>query len=313
MIICLGPTPTIQRVMLFDRVILDAVNRAEQTFQFASGKSVNVARALKLLGHEALCLGFVGGDSGETMRRDLDGLGIAHDFVQVRPGTRTCLTVVDRSQNIATELVEESQAVADEAYAALLDRLNAHLAGASLLVVSGSLPPGALDDLYERCVTAANKHGVRALVDARGAALERSLTARPFLIKPNCAELGATLGIEAQTPSQIAAAARRLLARGGQWAAVTMGAEGSVVVEIGTESRAWHLGVAEVETVSAIGSGDCYAAGIAAGIEAGAGVLEACRRGAACAAANAATAGAAHFDPRLIEQLLEQIDSAPID
>ena len=48
MIVCLGTTPTMQRTMLFDRVEIDAVNRAVEVREYASGKSVNVAKVLRL-------------------------------------------------------------------------------------------------------------------------------------------------------------------------------------------------------------------------------------------------------------------------
>ena len=50
MILCLGTTPTMQRTMLFPRVRIDEVNRAAEVREYASGKSVNVAKVLKTLG-----------------------------------------------------------------------------------------------------------------------------------------------------------------------------------------------------------------------------------------------------------------------
>src|SRR5689334_17576920 len=111
MILCLGTTPTVQRTMTFDRVTPDAVNRASEVLETASGKSINVARTLHTLGHDVLAIGFLGGPSGQLVRGDLDRAGIGHDFIEVTPKTRTCTTVIDRAAGTVTELVEETRAV----------------------------------------------------------------------------------------------------------------------------------------------------------------------------------------------------------
>jgi fructose-1-phosphate kinase PfkB-like protein len=59
MILCIGPTPAAQRVMIFPQLVLDAVNRAASTLEGAAGKSVNVAKVLKVLGEQPLATGFL--------------------------------------------------------------------------------------------------------------------------------------------------------------------------------------------------------------------------------------------------------------
>src|SRR4051794_28156752 len=106
MILCLGTTPTMQRTMLFDRVAIDGVNRATEVREYASGKSVNVAKVLHTLGHHPLATGFVGGARGALLCEHLDLAGVAHDFVTVEPATRMCTTVIDRATGAVTEFVE---------------------------------------------------------------------------------------------------------------------------------------------------------------------------------------------------------------
>src|SRR5688572_4327077 len=108
MILCLGTTPTVQRTMRFDRLTLDEVNRASSVDEYASGKSVNVARVAHQLGAEVLELGFVGGDRGEYLRQRLDVDRVPHDFVTVPRSTRLCTTLIDNATGTVTELVEES-------------------------------------------------------------------------------------------------------------------------------------------------------------------------------------------------------------
>jgi fructose-1-phosphate kinase PfkB-like protein len=89
MILCLGTTPVMQRTMVFQRVQLDAVNRAVEVRETASGKSVNVARVLHRLGEAVVATGFLGGDSGTFVRADLKAACVRHVFVAVGTKTRT--------------------------------------------------------------------------------------------------------------------------------------------------------------------------------------------------------------------------------
>ena len=83
MILCIGTTPATQRVMVFRKLTLDAVNRAVTTLDGAAGKSVNVAKVLKALGEQPVAAGFLGGDRGEQLRAVLEARGIELDFVKV--------------------------------------------------------------------------------------------------------------------------------------------------------------------------------------------------------------------------------------
>ena len=47
------------------------------------------------------------GEQIRDSRGDLDRAGIAHDFLEVTPATRLCVTLVDEEAGTATELIEE--------------------------------------------------------------------------------------------------------------------------------------------------------------------------------------------------------------
>src|SRR5262245_36374922 len=151
MILCIGPTPAVQRVMLFHQLVLDTVNRAVNTIDGAAGKGVNVAKVLKVLGEEPVAMGFLGGDRGEFLRGALKNLGVEMDFVPVHTRTRECITVIDESTRTQTELVEESQPVADADYAELLNRIGEKAGRAGAVVCSGTITPQGPPDFYLRC------------------------------------------------------------------------------------------------------------------------------------------------------------------
>src|SRR5205807_5505365 len=96
MILTLGTTPALQRTTSFSHLTVNAVNRATDVREYASGKGVNVARVIHTMGEPCIATGFLGGDRGDFCRRGMDAAGIAHDFVTVAAPTRMCITLLDQ-------------------------------------------------------------------------------------------------------------------------------------------------------------------------------------------------------------------------
>jgi 1-phosphofructokinase family hexose kinase len=311
MIICLGTTPTVQKTLTFDHIEIDAVNRAKSVLQYASGKSVNVAKILHILGRDALALGILGGDSGRFIRREMDRAGVAHDFLEIDPPTRTCTTVVDESTRTATELVEESSPVPATVYEALLEKLRSLLDRGKVeaLVLSGTLTPGASQDLYARCVAFGVAANIPVVLDAKGEPLKRALPMRPTVVKPNRRELADTVQMKVESEDALNDAMSQLIAAGPRWCVVTAGPASTIVSD---GASFWRVSSPSVPVVSPIGSGDSFAAGLTAAIVAGDAVPQGCRLAAACGAANAMTPYSGHLRKEDVEQLLPQIQLTPL-
>ena len=302
MIVCVGTTPVWQRSMVFERLRLDEVNRAASVHDYASGKSVNVARVLHALGERAVATGFAGGDRGAAMLRDLDAAAVRNDFVRVEAPTRQCVTVIDRAGGGATELVEESLPVADADWARLLGVVERLLPDARGVVLSGSLPPRAPQDFYRSCLGRVAR-GVQVVLDARGEPLRHALGHAGLLAKLNREELAATVGRDLPADADVLAAARSVMPAGGA-VVVTLGAQGAIAADA---ERAWRVNTPRVPTRSAVGSGDSFAAGLMIGLVRGQSLADACAWGAACGAANAMTDLAGHLDPRDVERIRSEV------
>jgi tagatose 6-phosphate kinase len=285
-ILCVTTTPVFQRSMTFERVRIDEVNRAVEVSEYASGKGVNVARVAHALGEEATVTGFVGGDSGKFIREQLNGWDISHDFITVGPRTRTCVTVIDRSSGAVTELVEEGRAVEPIAWESLRERVSDLLSSATMLTLSGSLPPGGPQDFYAYCVAQANQRGTLTIVDATGQPLLQALPHRPFIVKPNRSELAKAMDVPVDTDAALRDAIKRLIALGPKWAVITEGKAGAIV---SNGEQFWRVRPPEVKAINPIGSGDSVAAGLAVAILRGQTLPDAARLAIACGAANAIT------------------------
>lgn len=301
MILCVGTTPAVQRVMIFPRLALDSVNRAATTLDGVAGKSVNVAKVLHALGERACATGFLGGDRGQCVRAALAGRGIEQDFVTVATRTRQCVTVIDEASGTVTELVEESRPVEAAEWERLRTIIRQRLVGCSAAILSGTIAPGGPADLYAECTRQAHAAGALAVVDAQGEALIEALKAKPAVVKPNRAELAATVGRGLPDDEAVQRAMRELAERGAQQVIVTAGKDPTLAYD---GRRSWRITVPRIHVVNPIGSGDAFAAGLAWRLARGDDLPEACRWAGACGAANALTPLAGELDRADVERLV---------
>ena len=304
MILCLGPTPAVQRVMIFRKLELDGVNRAVQTVEGAAGKSINVAKVLQALGEKPVATGFLGGDRGQYLSTVLAAKKVEQDFVQVASRTRECVTVIDESAGTHTELVEESARVEPEEYERLYAIVHRRLRGCRAMVMSGSIATGGPADLYFQCCQMARDAGALPVVDAQGAPLKEALKARPGLVKPNRAELGATVGRELGDEGALMQAMREICDRGAQRVVVTAGRHPTLALDGKTF---WRIVPPQVKVANPIGSGDAFTAALVWRLLRGEDLGEACRWGSASGAANALTFLPGEVEKEDVERLAREV------
>jgi tagatose 6-phosphate kinase len=308
-ILCVGATPAVQRVMIFKKLEIDQVNRAAETFEGIAGKSINTAKVLKALGRDVKAMGLLGGNRGRMIERELKARGIECEFLEIEPETRQCVTLIDRAGGTHTELVEESRAVPKELYERLFEKVKASLPGAEMLLLCGTLTPGAPVDWYARCVEAGHEAGVPAIVDAQGELLRKSLQAGPMIVKPNRAELAAALGVSIETDGQFIDAMTQLRGQDAFGVLVSMGAKGAMAAH---PAGVWRLTVPKVPAINPIGSGDAVTAGLAVGLLRRLSFEESCRLGMACGVANALTILAGEVRTEDVERIVPQVTLEPL-
>ena len=306
MILCIGTTPATQRVMVFPKLTMDAVNRAVTTLDGAAGKSVNVAKVLKALGEHPVATGFLGGARGEQLRRALEAQGIEQDFVQVAAHTRLCVTVLDKSAGTQTELVEEGQPVLATDYDKLVRVIQRRVRECRAVIMSGTITAGCPSDLYLRGTRLANEAGAMSVVDAQGVALTQVLEAKPGLVKPNRAELAATVGRELKDDASVMSAMRELVERGTERVVVTAGKEPTLAFD---GSCFWKIRAPRVEVVNPIGSGDALTAGLVWRLLKAEDLGEACRWAAAVGTANTLTLMTGEVHRRDVERLVHEVEA----
>jgi len=289
---------------VFDGFTVGNIHTVAELQKVAGGKANNVARVLRVLKAPVVATGFAGGSAGVFIENDLRANGIVSDYEPIPGESRTCLAMVDRVGHTLTEVREKGPAVPAAALEAFVGRFRRLLAGAGVVVMSGSLPPGVPPSIYGRLVAVAREAGVFAILDSSGAALKESLAAGPDVAKPNRDELAAWAETHLPDVDAVIAAARRMQAAGVGAVAVSLGKDG--LLYVGHEGT-WIARPPAVHAVNTVGSGDSLVAGFSAGLLRGLALPEALRLGVACGTANALNAGIASPQPADIERIHAEV------
>lgn len=315
MIVTAGLSPAWQQILVFDHLVPGEVNRAARSLACASGKVLNVARALHTLGASCRCISPAGGNTGQALREDFRNAGIPATWIETQSGTRVCTTVIDSSTGTVTELVENAGAMREEELNSFTVAARAAAEEAEAVVLTGSLPQGTPAGILAELLAS---FSCPAVLDIRGPELRAALPHRPLLVKPNREELGRTIGqdLTGANEEELFAAMSELNAAGAQWVAISQG--GGAVLICGaslpetTPQRFRCIPPSVAELVNPIGCGDSLAAGIALAVTRGATVPEAVRTGVAAAVVNLGSLAPAVLDPQQVTRgeqsvLLERI------
>lgn len=288
--------PSLDYVMELDNLQSGGLNRSRRETLCAGGKGINVATVLTRLSIPATALGFVAGDTGDTLIRMLEQEGIATDFICLPTG-RTRINVKLRADT-ETEINGRGPAVDANSLAAFFRQLD-QLRADDWLVLAGSIPAGVNATLYGDILRCLQGRGTRAVVDAAGDLLRHTLPCHPFLVKPNRAELSELAGAPLATDSEVEIAARTLQAQGAQNVLVSLGGDGALLVDAGGTVHRTNAPIGQVRYT--VGAGDSMVAGFLAGYTPTGNYAEGLRMGIAAGSATAFSEGLA--DKETVEHI----------
>lgn len=305
MILSVTPNPTLDRTLIVPGFRAGAVQRVAEARIAAGGKGLNVARVVRELGGDARCLGLLGGPVGREVAALAETEGLDAAWLPIADTTRVCTLVVDPDAGEATALNERGPQVTGAEWDRLADAVLRAAEGVGAVAVCGSLPPGVEPVRLAGLITALQGGGVPAWVDTSGPALLAALAARPRGLKINHHEASELLGTAIDDPAAALRAARKLRGEKVATVIVTLGRRGAVLAD---ERGAWLAASPPVRTVSTIGSGDAFLAGILRAEEEGADLPEMLRRAVAAGAANTLRVGGGIMARGDYEEILPHVD-----
>ncbi len=223
------------------------------------GGGINVARAVKLLGGQATALVAIGGATGAHLLQLLALEGVPTVAFQGPGETRQSMSVIDRSTGQQYRFVMPGPVWQDHDVPRALDSVDQATSEESLVVLSGSQPPGVAKDFPSILANHVAGRGARLIVDTSGPALFH-LAESPhdslYVLRMNSEEGEELAGRPLKTREDTAEFAQALVKKGvARIVIVARGADGSVMAE---RESAWHAVPPKVEAVSKVGAGDSF-------------------------------------------------------
>jgi len=297
--------PSIDYTMDTD-LVLGKVNRPRTEVIYPGGKGINVSLALRQLGEETKALGFAAGRIGQTIRDMLDDLQCPHNLLDLGGGRQSRINVKFKG-NPETAVNGFGPLLAEEDMVRLLDLLRG-VKEEDMVVLSGwtkSIP------FYVSILRQVSAAGCLTVLDCTGEALWQCLSCRPFLIKPNLAELGALFGVEDLELMEGVDLARQLQREGARNVLVTMGGGGAFLLTEEQELYSANACIGQVRNT--VGAGDSLIAGFLTGWKRTGDYSEALRLGVAagCATAFSDWLGTKSETMELLDQI--QVQRVPIE
>ncbi|GAB77963.1 tagatose 6-phosphate kinase [Austwickia chelonae] len=300
MIVTVTANPALDITYRLDEFHPGHSHRIEQVAARAGGKGINVAAVLRDFGYPVTATGVLGGATGRLIAEDLRVRGLdPDDFVPFDGENRRTVNVLTPEK--ATMLNEAGPLLDTGSWTSLERRTHRLLArpGPAVLVISGSLPPGADDTCYARLLHSCGEHVVR-IVDVGGSALLAACTERPDLVKPNRIELAAATGLDDPV-----AGAEELLRHGARQVVVSDGERGILLVR--PERPPVRAYLDAPLSGNPTGAGDALAAAFAAAAVDGRAFGEALRRAVTWSAAAVLSPVAGCVDPERADGMLTHV------
>lgn len=300
-ILCVGVNLAWDVTYHVPRLVPGDSHRVLSVRRRAGGKAANVARVLRGLGGVGHLLGPAGPQSAPGYAADLSAADVTCTLTSASDPLRTSVTVVDADG--ATVLNEPGAPLSGSGWRDLLDAVARHLP-APVVVLSGSLPPGAPPDAYRQLTEMVRSAGSTVLLDAGGPALTAAIAACPDIVKPNIAELSQHAGRPISDISDVLRVGAELLDAGIRTVIVSAG-RGSLVAL--TEQAAYRVRPPLQEAGNPTGAGDALAAALAYGVSHQRPWPDIIRRAVAVAAAAASLPEAGDTDVALAQRLASQV------
>ncbi|WP_447864480.1 6-phosphofructokinase II [Kluyvera sichuanensis] len=218
------------------------------------GGGINVARAITFLGGRATAIFPAGGATGEHLFALLQQENVPVESINAHEWTRQNLHVHVNTSGEQYRFVMPGATLNEDELQQIQQKILL-IAPGSLLVISGSLPPGVSLEQFTTLIKTAQHHGLRCVIDSSGDALTAALAIGQIeLVKPNQKELSALVQRELIQPDDVRNAAQEIVRSGkARRVVVSLGAQGALAVD---EQNCVQVVPPPIKSQSTVGAGD---------------------------------------------------------
>lgn len=284
-----SPNCAIDSYYTLDNLFLEKVNRARNSFHTAGGKGINLSRAMGRLGGDPICLGIIGGKSGEYIKEQVKKEDIEFLYCFMDQETRRCNTFYIPNKTDTTTILDIGKEVSDTVVEDFRNLILLNLQKSKNIILTGSLLPGFSDDFHADIIKQAKLHNRRVFVDASGTVLSKALNSGPHFAKINRSEF---VSVFSEEPFSVTYGKNVFynLSKKGLEALIITDKEKGAYVFTSTEGD-FQVNSKVNNLVSTAGSGDTFLAAFVLGLVNGSSIRQASTFAAAAAAANLSNLG----------------------
>ena len=256
--------PALDYVIRVQDFNVGKINKSQKEYIYPGGKGINVSIVLKTLGQETTTMGFISGFVGKEIEKQVQKYGVQTDFIEIEnDNSRINVKILGESEETA---INAKGPYIELKYIELLYKKLEILEEKDILVLSGSVPNGVPDDIYEEICKKVKDENIKVVVDSTGELLVNTLKYRPYLIKPNQQELEEIFGIKITSQDEALKYAKQLQIKGAKNVIVSMGSDGAVLLD--ENGYSYKMKALNTENaVNTVGAGDSMVAGFLAGHE----------------------------------------------
>lgn len=281
------------------------VNRVKECAYVPGGKGLNVAKPIAITGTEVVATGFVGGFAGMYIEDSLKEYNVKSAFYRLKDESRSCINIWDEKNSVQTEFLEPGFTVTKEQFEGFVEKFAELVKDAKVVAMSGSVPKGLDETVYPQLIKIVKDAGKKVILDTSGKLLEAGIEACPTMIKPNIDEIRMLTGKKCNEIGEIIEAAKLIHQKGIEVVAVSLGADGSLVV---CESGVYRAIVPRINAVNTVGCGDSMIAGFCLGFAEGLIIEEILRKASAISAASALCEETGKFKLEDMNQIFSQVE-----
>jgi 6-phosphofructokinase 2 len=279
--------------------------RCEPMQRRAGGGGVNVARELHRLGADVVAFYTAGHSTGRVMWSLLQQEGVSCHPHPISGFPRESFTVLEKSTGHEYRFVLPGPEITTQEWEDALTDIGKMCKPQSLVVASGSLPPGVPVDFFARVSRVVQASQGQLIVDTSGEPLSAALEHGVFMVKPSLHEMRDLCGKPLLGLHDVRDAALDLVRRAAaKIVVVSMGEVGALMVN---GEGSWYAPPLPVVVHSAVGAGDSFVAGMVWALSGGFSAVDAFARGVACATATLISDSSGLGDTAQVLELLKQV------
>lgn len=263
MVLTVTLNPLLEHRLYFNGLNKNSVSRAEKENFTAGGKGINVSRQLNKLGIKNQAFTFLGGNNGKQLRRIIASEEIDFSFTPIKSETRRASLIIDGETNTLQTFISPDSVISNDESEEFLSKLKKMIENCSILVLSGSAPPGT-EHIFPEAIETANKLDKITILDTYGKHLAECIKKAPMVIHNNASEIEKSLGIKLTSDNEILDHLNYLYSNGIKLGYVTNGSGNAYASKFDFH---YKITPPKINEADATGSGDAFTAGIAYGLE----------------------------------------------